>query len=90
MTLLHCIYINSIQRDASAIYGSDSNKSSKVRSFVDGKLKIGDNNLLRHMHNGIALSGDIRNSWAGVSVLQALFVKEHNAVCDALKVYIHS
>ncbi|XP_039139667.1 alpha-dioxygenase 1 [Dioscorea cayenensis subsp. rotundata] len=71
--------------DASAIYGSDSNKSSKVRSFVDGKLKIGDNNLLRHMHNGIALSGDIRNSWAGVSVLQALFVKEHNAVCDALK-----
>lgn len=57
---------------------------------MDGKLKIGDNNLLRHMHNGIALSGDIRNSWAGVSVLQALFVKEHNAVCDALKVYIHS
>ena len=34
----------------------------------------------------MALSGDIRNSWAGVSILQALFVKEHNAVCDAIKV----
>ncbi|KAJ0982649.1 hypothetical protein J5N97_010904 [Dioscorea zingiberensis] len=71
--------------DASAIYGSEAKKASKVRTFVDGKLKIGDNNLLQHIQDGIALSGDIRNSWAGVSVLQALFVKEHNAVCDALK-----
>jgi hypothetical protein len=25
-------------------------------------------------------------SWVGVPILQALFVKEHNAVCDAIKV----
>ena len=56
-----------------------------MRTRVDGKLKIGDNDLLQHEVNGIAISGDIRNSWAGVSTLQALFVKEHNAVCDALK-----
>ncbi|KAH9790516.1 alpha-dioxygenase 1 [Citrus sinensis] len=32
-----------------------------------------------------AVTGDVRNTWAGLSTLQALFVKEHNAVCDALK-----
>ncbi|CAL9170576.1 unnamed protein product, partial [Musa hybrid cultivar] len=71
--------------DGSAIYGSEGKKEAKVRTHVDGKLKIGDNGLLQHEVNGIAISGDIRNSWAGVSALQALFVKEHNAVCDALK-----
>ncbi|RZS11052.1 hypothetical protein BHM03_00042354 [Ensete ventricosum] len=71
--------------DGSAIYGSEGKKEAKVRTHVDGKLKIGDNDLLQHEVNGIAISGDIRNSWAGVSTLQALFVKEHNAVCDALK-----
>jgi hypothetical protein len=34
----------------------------------------------------VALLGDVRNSWVGISILQALFVKEHNAVCDAIKV----
>nr|WEU50850.1 POD1 [Lonicera caerulea] len=59
--------------------------SQKVRTFKDGKLKISDDGLLLHDQNGIAISGDIRNSWAGVSVLQALFIKEHNAVCEVLK-----
>ncbi|KAK9119637.1 hypothetical protein Scep_017730 [Stephania cephalantha] len=71
--------------DGSVIYGSNSETLSKVRSFKDGKLKISKDDLLLHDSEGIAISGDIRNSWAGVSVLQALFVKEHNAVCDALK-----
>lgn len=56
-----------------------------MRTFVDGKLKIGNNNILEHDSDGIAISGDIRNSWAGVSTLQALFAKEHNAICDAIK-----
>ena len=46
---------------------------------------IGDDGLLLHEENGV-LSGDVRNSWVGVSILQALFVKEHNGVCDAIKV----
>ncbi|CAL9136917.1 unnamed protein product [Musa textilis] len=71
--------------DGSAIYGSEGKKEAKVRTHADGKLKIGDDGLLQHEVNGIAVSGDIRNIWAGVSALQALFVKEHNAVCDALK-----
>ncbi|KAA8530266.1 hypothetical protein F0562_004975 [Nyssa sinensis] len=71
--------------DGSAIYGSNAEKMKKVRTFKDGKLKISKDGLLLHDEDGTAVSGDIRNSWAGVSTLQALFVKEHNAVCDALK-----
>ncbi|CAA6669887.1 unnamed protein product [Spirodela intermedia] len=54
-------------------------------TLVDGKLSIGEDGLLLHDEQGRAVSGDVKNSWAGVSILQALFVKEHNAVCDALK-----
>jgi alpha-dioxygenase len=47
---------------------------------------IRDDGLLLHEENGVPLSGDVRNNWTGVSILQALFIKEHNAVCDAIKV----
>lgn len=71
--------------DGSAIYGSNAERLRKVRTFKDGKLKISSDGLLLHDEDGVAVSGDVRNSWAGVSTLQALFIKEHNAVCDALK-----
>ncbi|KAK3016543.1 hypothetical protein RJ639_006590 [Escallonia herrerae] len=71
--------------DGSAIYGSNAEKLKKVRTFKDGKLKISEDGLLLQDQDGYSISGDIRNSWAGVSTLQALFVQEHNAVCDALK-----
>ncbi|XP_059670194.1 alpha-dioxygenase PIOX-like isoform X2 [Cornus florida] len=71
--------------DGSVIYGSNAERLKKVRTFKDGKLKINVDGLLLHDENGSAVSGDVRNSWAGVSTLQALFVKEHNAVCNALK-----
>lgn len=32
--------------DGSAVYGSDSVTAAKLRSFVNGKLKTGENNLL--------------------------------------------
>ncbi|RVX08648.1 Alpha-dioxygenase 1 [Vitis vinifera] len=71
--------------DGSAIYGSNEKQLQRVRTFKDGKLKISEDGLLLHDQDMIPVSGDVRNSWAGVSTLQALFVKEHNAVCDALK-----
>jgi len=69
------------------LYGSNREVSMKVRTFKDGKIKISKDGHLLHNENGTAISGDVRNSWAGVSTLQALFVQEHNAVCDTLKVY---
>ncbi|KAJ7970143.1 alpha-dioxygenase 1 [Quillaja saponaria] len=71
--------------DGSVLYGSNSERLGKVRTYQDGKLKIADNGLLPLDQDGIAISGDVRNSWAGVSTLQALFIKEHNLVCDAIK-----
>lgn len=72
--------------DSSAIYGSNSKAMARVRTYKDGKLKISEETgLLLQDQDGLAISGDIRNSWVGVSALQALFIKEHNAVCDVLK-----
>ncbi|KAJ8546316.1 hypothetical protein K7X08_018899 [Anisodus acutangulus] len=71
--------------DASAIYGSDAEVLKKVRTFKDGKLKLSADGLLEQDENGKIVSGDVRNPWAGLLALQALFVQEHNVVCDALK-----
>uniref|UniRef100_A0A2P2LZ32 Alpha-dioxygenase 2 n=1 Tax=Rhizophora mucronata TaxID=61149 RepID=A0A2P2LZ32_RHIMU len=72
--------------DGSVIYGNDGDGKRRVRTFNDGKLKIAGDGLLEHDEKGIPILGDVRNIWAGLSVLQALFVEEHNAVCDMLKV----
>ncbi|KAH9790520.1 alpha-dioxygenase 1 [Citrus sinensis] len=71
--------------DGSALYGSTMARLQKVRTFKDGKLKISEDGLLLHDQDGIAVTGDVRNSWAGVSLLEALFIKEHNSVCEAIK-----
>uniref|UniRef100_A0A0C9RII9 TSA: Wollemia nobilis Ref_Wollemi_Transcript_16112_2113 transcribed RNA sequence n=1 Tax=Wollemia nobilis TaxID=56998 RepID=A0A0C9RII9_9CONI len=71
--------------DGSAVYGNNAEQSRKVRTYKHGKLKLDRSGLLLHDNDGIAISGDIRNSWAGLSVLQELFVQEHNAICDMLK-----
>ncbi|KAJ8773021.1 hypothetical protein K2173_028198 [Erythroxylum novogranatense] len=73
--------------DGSVIYGNNEDGMTRVRTFKDGKLKIAEDGLLEHDEKGIPISGDVRNCWAGFSLLQALFVKEHNAVCDMLKEY---
>ncbi|MQL86595.1 hypothetical protein Taro_019124 [Colocasia esculenta] len=80
-----CMDFVKLIKDGSVIYGNDKRSGSRLRTHVDGKLKTADDNLLLHDEEGRAVSGDVRNSWIGVSILQALFVKEHNAVCDALK-----
>ncbi|MFS7962141.1 putative hem peroxidase superfamily, hem peroxidase, animal-type [Helianthus anomalus] len=71
--------------DGSVIYGNNEDGMGKVRAYTDGKLKIARDGLLEHDDKGIPISGDVRNCWAGFSLLQALFVKEHNAICDMLK-----
>nr|XP_043632449.1 alpha-dioxygenase 1-like [Erigeron canadensis] len=71
--------------DGSVVYGSNSSNEKNVRTFKDGKLKIAKDGLLQHDNNGMPIAGDTRNSWIGVSSLQALFIHEHNAICDTLK-----
>lgn len=71
--------------DGSAIYGNNASKLVKLRTFKDGKLELGNDGLLSQTSEGEIVSGDVRNGFAGLYVLQALFIKEHNAVCDKLK-----
>ncbi|CAA6669881.1 unnamed protein product [Spirodela intermedia] len=65
--------------DGSMLYGSDKWAAERVRTFQGGKLRIREDGLLLDDEQGCAVSGDVKNSWAGISILQALFVKEHNA-----------
>jgi heme peroxidase len=73
--------------DGSQIYGANQDTQNAVRSFEDGKLKMGaDGRLLPDPHEpGIDLSGFNENFWFGLSCLHTLFTREHNAICDVLK-----
>ena len=70
--------------DGSQLYGSDQETQNAVRSFKDGKLKIGDNGRLLPDPNeeGVDFTGFSENWWFGLSCLHTLFTKEHNAICD--------
>jgi hypothetical protein len=73
--------------DASQLYGSSQDQQDALRTFEDGKLKIGaDGRLVPDPHEpGIDLAGFNENFWFGLSCLHTLFTKEHNAICDVLK-----
>jgi len=73
-------------REGSQIYGSGKQRQVEVRTFVDGKVKVGDDGRLpRSDIPGIDLTGMRENWWVGVGLLHTLFAREHNAVCDAVK-----
>ena len=80
-------FINEVTHwwDGSQIYGSDQETLSRLRSGVDGKLKINDDGTLPLNKKGIEETGFVRNWWIGLSMLHTLFTKEHNAICDHLK-----
>src|SRR4051812_34436788 len=73
--------------DASQLYGSSKKTQDALRTFEDGKLKIGENGRLLPDpdEDGIDLTGFNENWWFGLSCLHTLFTKEHNAICDELK-----
>lgn len=70
--------------DASFLYGQNEEEVRRGRLGVLGKLKSGKGNRLPVDERGLYLVGDQENSWVGVALLQELFVKEHNEVCDVL------
>ena len=80
-------YINEVTHwwDGSQTYGSDWQTLARLRSGIDGKLRIEADGRLPIGKNGVEETGFVRNWWVGLSMLHTLFVKEHNAICDRLK-----
>ena len=79
--------------DGSQIYGSNAKRLQQVRTDPDGNLVPGgrlylqDNGLLGiDPVNNVELAGVNGNWWIGLSLLTNLFVREHNAIADHLRV----
>jgi hypothetical protein len=71
--------------DGSTIYGSDQATADRLRSFVGGRLLIGDDNLPPTDEAGYFLAGDVRaNENVELTSLHALFIREHNWWADEI------
>ncbi len=81
-------YINEVTHwwDGSQVYGSDQATVDRLRSGVDGKLRLNEDGTLPLDEKGIEETGFVRNWWIGLSMWHTLFAREHNAICDRLKV----
>ncbi|GJL74099.1 peroxidase family protein [Nitrosomonas sp.] len=72
--------------DASQIYGSNQEIIDKLRSHIDGKMRIEKSGFLPFDPElEIDLIAFPGTWWFGLSMLHTLFVKEHNSICDHLK-----
>lgn len=80
-------FINEVTHwwDGSQIYGSDQETQSRLRSGVDGKLRLNDDGTLPLDKKGVEETGMVRNWWVGLAMLHNVFAREHNAICDHLK-----
>jgi hypothetical protein len=87
--------------DASQIYGSSDELAARIRSdpatgepVADGKIHLDQYGFLprttdRCVHGQkceLEFTGVNGNWWIGLSALHTLFAREHNAICDRLKI----
>ncbi len=71
--------------DGSQIYGSDPAFARALRSGEGGKLRVDASGLVpKEVEARLDLSGVAGNFWVGLALLHALFMLEHNAICDRL------
>jgi len=72
--------------DGSQIYGSDTPETQALRhKCPDGKLELTKDFFLPVGDHGMPLSGFTENWWIGLEFLHTLFAREHNAICDRLR-----
>ena len=72
--------------DGSQIYGHDEDFQKLARTGEDGKLAIGrDGFHPETLDPMLDPQGPRGNFWLGLALLHALFIREHNAICDALR-----
>jgi Animal haem peroxidase len=71
--------------DGSSLYGTNLEHQQKVRSGTDGKLRTGPDSLLPRTSDRQMDPTQVPGWWLGLSMLTRLFLLEHNAICDRLK-----
>jgi hypothetical protein len=77
--------LNSHWWDSSHLYGSDKVTAAKLRTGIDGKLRIEPTGLLPvDPETGVHFSGFSDNWWIGLAMLHTLFTLEHNHICELL------
>ena len=81
--------------DGSNVYGSDDVRAAALRTFVGGRLKTSEGDLLPLNEDGLPnaggtsadlfLAGDVRaNEQVGLTAMHTLWVREHNRIADQL------
>lgn len=72
--------------DGSQIYGNTVEFAEALRSGKHGRLRIDDSTGLppEEVESQLDLQGVAGNFWVGLALLHALFMLEHNAICDRL------
>jgi hypothetical protein len=71
--------------DGSQIYGSEPGFARAIRSGQNGKLRLDPTGLVpADVEQHVDLRGVAGNFWVGLAVLHALFMLEHNAICERL------
>jgi len=73
--------------DASQVYGGGIDPKDRLprRTGTDGKLIIGADGRLEFPEDPKLSPDHVPGWWLGLEMMFTLFVLEHNAVCDALK-----
>lgn len=72
--------------DASQLYGSTEEQQAAVRVPNSGKLRLDEHNEIDYTNDGVPITGFSSNWWAGLHMLQTLFVREHNWLVDQFEI----
>ncbi len=80
-------YINTESHwwDASQLYGTSLEMQRFLRSGEDGKLRIREDGLLPIPKEKELDPTQVPGFWLGIALLQIIFIREHNSICDGLR-----
>jgi len=70
--------------DASFLYGQTDEQVTSCRAYIGGKLRVNTTNPNTLPRDDVTTTGDRKDPWVGVSILQELFLKEHNVVAELI------
>jgi len=71
--------------DGSELYGADLAKSNQLRHGA--KIRLTRDRYLPEDVSGQEITGFNESWWLGLSILHTLFAREHNVLCDELRIH---